>query len=274
MGQPRSNPYPALAASIGLHAAVLIAGLVAWPWLNPPVKLAQVVPVTLVTDDDQGSQKNAVEAPTPAPAATETPTPDAAPQAPAPQPTPLPVKAPTPAPAKPAPSKPAAAPTPAKTPPPAKPQKSLDLDALAASLATPTKANGGKTSSAQKGPNRAQTALKAQTSTGTGSVSSNGASASMVAELERMWIPDCDVAAVAQLNMTITFTLTANGQIVGGVAGVKSSGDTAGDDAARVASERAKRAVYSSTPFENLPRTDYGHPVSINFDARKACAQK
>ena len=43
-----SDRYPAYAASAGLHLIVLLAGVIAWPWMAP-TKIMTVTPVTLVT---------------------------------------------------------------------------------------------------------------------------------------------------------------------------------------------------------------------------------
>ena len=286
MSRARSSPLPALAGSIGLHGAVLVIALVAWPWLNPPAKLAQVVPVTIVTSNDQGSLMNAQQAPTPAPAAAENPTPDAAPQAPAPQPTPAPIKAPTPAPTPPKPAPPRPAPPPPPAPPrpapppkpaptqpaPTKPEKSLDLDALAASLTPQNHASGAQHSSAQRGPNRPQTAVKAQTANGIGAVESSGALASMTAELQRLWNPDCEVAGGGNLVITVTYRLGRSGRLLSDPV---SSVEGATDPVVKAASDRAKRAVFQAEPFENLPPDLYnGQKITVNFDAKKACAQK
>jgi outer membrane biosynthesis protein TonB len=245
-----------------------------------------VVPITLVSTQDQGSLKNAIQAPTPAPAATEAPVPDAAPQAAAPEPTPAPIKAPAPTPShaahpKPAPPPPPPKPNPApakRAPPPPpkpappKPDKTLDLDALAASLSPASHAAGAQRSSAQRGPNRPQTAVKAQTATGTGNVDSGGALASMAAELQRLWNPNCDVAGGGDLVITVTYHLGRNGRLL---ADPVSSAEGATDPLVKAASDRAKRAVFQAEPFENLPPDLYnGQKITVNFDAKKACAPK
>lgn len=261
----RDAPYPALAAALGLHVLVIGAGLIAWPWLRPP-PMPEVVPVTLVTSADKGSLANAAAAAQPTPASTEQPTPTAPPQAPAPQPQPQPVKAATPPPPQPAP-KPSPAPPPPK-PAPAKPEKSLDLDALAASLGATSHSSAQRQSSAMRGPNHQQTALKAQTSNGVGAVNATGASASMVAELQRLWIPDCQVKATASLNVTLVFSLDYRGVLRGGI---RSSADTANNPLLTIVSERAERAVQAGSPFHDLPASDYGHQITVNFDAKRAC---
>ena len=266
MARQRSAPLPALAASLGLHAAVIIAGLVAWPWLKP-AKAPEVVPVTLVTSDDAGSLANAVQAPTPSPATTENPTPDAPPQPAAPEPQPQPIKTPTPP--KPTPPKPTPTPVQTKAAPTPKPEKALDLDALAASLSAQTRSSGAKSSSAARGPSRPQTALKTQTSNGVGSINASGASASMVAALERLWNPDCQVKAAAGLNVTLTYTLRHDGGLLGGL--IKSSADNSANPILTIVSERAERAVRANAPFHDLPASDYGHAVTVTFDSKKAC---
>jgi outer membrane biosynthesis protein TonB len=272
MQRARSSPWAGLTASIVLHALVAILILVVLPLFNPPTKLPQMVAVTLVTSNDEDSLKSAVAAPTPAPAATETPTPDAPPQAPAPQPAPTPVRTPAPATPPPPRPQPTPAPTPRKPPPaPAKAEKPFSLDALAASLNAETRTSGGKKSSAMKGPNHPQTALKAQTGQGVGSAGSTGASASMVAELERLWNPNCEVSGGADVNIQVTFTLGPTGRIVGPVT---SSADQTSNPVVRAASDRAKRAVYQGMPWVNQPASDYGHPRVVNFNAKQACAQQ
>jgi outer membrane biosynthesis protein TonB len=282
--------------SVGLHAGLVIFVLFILPLLSKPIRLAQVVPVTLVTAQDEGSLRNAVEAPTPAPAATPEPVPDAPAQTAAPEPAPVPTpKPPPPRPVPPAPTPPKPAPTPKPTPtpakvapakpqpPPPKPQppkpqaaakadKSLDLDALAASLA-PSNAHaaGARQSSAAKGPAKPATAVKAQTAAGVGDVASTGALNSMAAELQRIWNPNCDVAGGSDANIRVSFRLASNGGVLGPV---ESSADGAGDPVIRAASERAKSAVNQAQPFRNLPPQLYGPKITVNFNAKQACAPR
>ena len=274
MARERSSQLPAMAGSVLLHAAVLLFGLVALPWLNRPLKMGDVVPVTLISAQNSGTLKNAVQSPQPSPATTPEPAPEAPPQAAAPQPAPTPM--PAPAPPKPAPPKPA--PTPPKPQPaPAKVQQaktdpSLDLDALAASLAPAVKRSAGaQKSAAAKGPPKPATAVQAQSTNGVGDVASTGALASMAAELQRIWNPNCDVSGGSDANIKVSFRLASNGRLIGLP---ESSAEGASDPVIRAASDRAKSAVGQASPFQNLPPQLYGPKITVNFNARQACAQR
>ena len=272
MARERSSQLPAAAGSVLLHAAVLLFGLVALPWLTHPLKMGEVVPVTLITSEDQGALKNAVEAPRPTPAATPDPTPDAPAQTAAPEPAPVPQPAPPPpkpSPPKPTPAPPKPTPTPAKAQP-AKPDKSLDLDALAKSLDPAKRSAGAQKSSAAKGPPKPATAVQAQATAGVGDVASTGALASMAAELQRIWNPNCDVSGGSDANIKVSFRLASNGRLIGEP---QSSAEGSGDPVMRAASDRAKSAVGQAAPFQNLPPQLYGPKITVNFNARQACGQ-
>ncbi|HEY2659335.1 MAG TPA: energy transducer TonB [Caulobacteraceae bacterium] len=276
MTRERSTPFPAIAGSVLLHAAIVLIGLYVLPWLTMPIKMGQVVPVTLISAKDEGSLKNAAEAPEPASATTPQPTPNASPQTAAPEPAPVPTPKPppkvapqppkpTPAPLKPIPAKP----TPTPKVQPTKPEKSLDLDALAASI-TPRSA-GARQSSAAKGPAKPATAVKAQTSNGVGDVASTGALNSMAAELQRIWNPNCDVTGGGDANIGVAFRLASNGRLIGQP---ESSAENATDPVIKAASDRAKSAVNQAAPYQNLPPQLYGPKITVNFNARQACAQR
>ena len=105
---PRSDLRPALAASVVLHLAIVIAALIAMR-NAPPVRMISVTPVTLVMSPgeanvraaEQAAERQAAAAPEPSP---EPPTPE--PPTPEP-PTPAPVETPAPEPqAEPAPAPP------------------------------------------------------------------------------------------------------------------------------------------------------------------------
>jgi protein TonB len=277
-----SDRYPALAASAALHAAVLISGLIAWPWLSKPIKIGEVVPVTLVTSADVSDMKQAVAAPTPAPAQTETPDVQAPLAATAPEPAPTPEPAPkavqppprpTPTPAKPAVSKPAPAMAKAASKPaPAKPTTStFDPDAVLASLAKPTKASGAPRSSAQRGPSRPAAAAQAHATTGAADTVSASALSSLTGELQRLWNPNCEVEGGSDVNIKVSFRLDSSGRLIGPPV---SSQAHASDPIVVSGSDRAVRAVYAGAPFDSLPRELYGQNISVNFNARQACANR
>jgi protein TonB len=282
---------PALVASAALHLAILTAGLIAWPWLNKPMKLGEVVPITLVTAQDASNIKPAIEAPTPAPAATEEPAPEATPLPPAPVEAPVPAPPPTvrtpPQPhpkvephpqaqAKPAPSptpKPVTPtkPTPTKPAPAKAAQPSFDPDALLASLDKPSKAAGARRSAAARGPARPETAVQARLAPGVGSAVSASALADLGTELQRLWNPNCDVRGGADVQIKVSFQLGPGGRLTGAP---EASGENSSDPVVKAASDRAKRAVFQGAPFDNLPQATYGQRITVNFNAKQFCANR
>jgi outer membrane biosynthesis protein TonB len=252
---------PALTASFLLHAAVFAALIVAWRYA-PDLKVGSAVPVTIVSSVPDADVRPAEQAPVEQAAATEQPVPDAPPQSAPPQAAPAPAPAPQPTPSKRTPAlKPA--PTPA-TASKAKPEKSLDLDALAASLSKASRT--AKPSSAVKGAARPETAQQARTTAGAGlsALAMNG----LQAELERRWNPNCEVEGGGDVQILVRFAIGAGGAVAGQVKSQIRGGATA---VSQAAAERAVRAVYAASPFRNLPPQSYGQSISVTFDAKKAC---
>ena len=178
MRQAQSRSILAPSLSIGLHALVLAAGIVAWPWLKTPVKLVSVTPVTVISTGPITDVSAAIQSETPLTAATEAPVPDAPPEV---QPAP---PVPTPTPLKPAMNQAASPPPQAKTVPIAKPtlpsptkpsvqtaSPGLDLDALANKVRAVTP-QPKRASSAAQGPNQSQTDLVMRPAAGAGHGSS------------------------------------------------------------------------------------------------------
>lgn len=200
MGRSRA---PALIGSVLLHALVIGAGFIVLPFAAKPFKMADAVPITIVSTAPPAPATAPTEAPLPTPETT--PAPEPAPQpAPAPAPPPAPIPKPTPAPAPPEP-KPAPTPKPAPAPTP-KPAKPLDLNALAESLpqAKPAPAKSAKAGAKSvdlaalaaslpkggaKGP--AQHAVAPVVSTAPLRPMSGDAFGAVTAKLIRLWNPNC-----------------------------------------------------------------------------------
>ncbi|MEY4250882.1 MAG: hypothetical protein RJA87_2515 [Pseudomonadota bacterium] len=279
-----SDRYPAYAASAGLHLIVLLAGVIAWPWMAP-TKIMTVTPVTLVTRAEVTDLRAADKAETVQEAAIETPVETAPPevvtpppQAPAkPQPTLKPVP-PKPVPAKPVPAlnldQLAASVTkakPQKTTPAAKPAPSLDLDALAASVGkSPSSA---KPSSAPKGATRAQTDLVARQAVGPGKGATVDQLAAISAKLGRLWNPNCGVEGSANVVVKIRLTLDPNGRLLRAVLVDEQRINGSGDSVLRAAATRALTAVARAAPYDELPSEDFANWRSfvVAFDARQQC---
>jgi outer membrane biosynthesis protein TonB len=298
MGRERTNFAPALLAAVGLHAAVLLAGLIAWPWINKPTPIGAATAVTLVAEPP-ALLRPAVQAPEPAPAAAPEPEPaPPTPPPPAPEPTPRP-PAPKPAPAPPTPPKPqpptpkptpappkpptpAPAPTPKPTPPapakpapktpPAKPaeKQGFDLAGLTASLDKTAKSDA-RHAGGVKGPLRAEAAPVARLDPGAAEAATNDAAAEVGSRLNRIWNKSCGVEGFRDIVIQVKFNLTPAGDLEGAPRVV--NGPAAPSPVWTAASDRALRAVSQAAPFRELPKQTYAQWRSFTavFDAKEAC---
>ena len=269
MSRESLERVPALAAAAGLHVGVLFLALLLNQWLNKPEPITQVTSVTLMTSADVAAARAAMQADQTQEASTP------APVLQAPEPPPAPVPAPIPTPAPPAPvqaAKPAPTPAAKASAKPTKAAPAMDFDALAKSLEANAKASGSKRSSAQTGPARQRTAVKASTSNGNTDAISAGALASLGAELQRLWTLDCDVAGRSDVTIKVAFRLGSNGNLNGKPEVLDQP--SAGDPIASAASDRAIRAVYAAQPMSNLPVALYGPRIVVNFNAKQACSQR
>ena len=244
MARERSEPYPALAASVLLHGLVLAAGLIAWPWLSKPIRMGDVTTVTLMTSADVANLRAAEQGVTPTDAATETPTPAAPAQAapPAPQPAPTP-----------APSKTPSAPARSTTPDPFFNDISQDL------------AGGGRPSPAQKGRNQPTTRPTPGTGVGNGRVATNADVEAVAAALNKIWVHRCDDLDDPRANVDVSFQVNADGYLVGRPE-AKPPGTAAADSAIR--------AVYKLNPFKDFPGLNGRFVPKVHFNAKEACAKR
>jgi outer membrane biosynthesis protein TonB len=271
------NRAPALAASLALHAAILLAAIIAWPWLHKPINVGEVVSVNLISSNDLADMRGAIAAPTPQQAATSEPVPQAAPQAPAPveAPTPLPMPTPpqpkaAPTPAKPLQTKPV--PTPSKTAKqtPAKPATpSFDPDAVLASLNQTNRSSGAHQSSARRGASQAQTAVQARLANGSSDAASASALNNIGAAIQKVWRPNCTIAGAADANITVSFILGPGGRLIGTP---KSSAENATDPVLAAFSQRAVSAIPHAAPFDGLPASLYNQQIELKFSGQAACA--
>jgi protein TonB len=269
--------------SLLLHTTVAVALLISWNF-SRDLKAGSVVPVTIVSHAPPSEDvKPAEQAPVEQTAQTEEPTPEAPPQSSPPVPTPkatapTPKPEPTPKPAPPTPApkptpklmpepKPVPAPAPAKPAPPAKPQKSLDLDALSASISSMAKSS--KPSSAAKGAARPETAPVARQTQGTGvsALAMNG----LVAQLRRHWHPNCEVEGARDVNILVTFSVGSGGQVDPGSANAHGS-ETSANPIVKAAAERAIRSVYEVGALKLIAPDFYGQRVNATFPGNEACS--
>jgi outer membrane biosynthesis protein TonB len=252
--------------SVLLHATVAVILMVSWNF-GRELKVGAVVPVKIVANAPETNLREAEQAPVEQQAATPEPQPaapaqsQAAPEPPKPVPPP-----PKPEVLPPTPKAAQAPPAPAKPQP--KPEKSLDLDALSASISKMAKAAPAKPSSAAKGPARPETAQQARPALGNGAASA-AAIQGLAEDLQRRWNPNCDVEGGRDVLVRVYFTIGSGGQVSGDVTPEIRSARGA---VAQAAANRAVSAVYAAAPFHNLPREFYGERISVNFNAREACS--
>ena len=277
----RSVGPASLAAALVLHIALFAAFMLA---VKPNViPTGAAVPITIVSDAPSEPAKAEI-APAPQAAQTEEPTPRAPPPEPAPPPRAAPAPS-RPTPPKPVPPRPAptARPTPkpvprpvakpVETPPPVKPARmakapastSLDLDALQLSLARSTHAAPPKASFAERGPARAQAAPRTAAAAGI----SREEQAGLSQLLNRLWNPNCSVEGGDAVLVSVSFTVGYDGRLTGRVnAGGRESSP---DPVVATAARRAIDAVHAAEPYQATYR---GAQFRINFDAKKACANR
>jgi protein TonB len=263
----RRETSPALLGSLLLHATFAALLIISWSF-SRNLKDGSVVPVTIVSSAPPSDDvRPAEQAPIEQSAATEAPVPTAPLEAtpPAPQPKPAPPP-PTPAPV-PKLVKPIPTPAPAKPAPPAKPEKSLDLDALSASISKMSKP--AKPSSAPKGPAHAETAPVARQTIGTGvsALAMNG----LVTQLRKHWHPNCEVEGARDVNIRVSFTIGSNGQVDPGSASAGAS-ETSANPVVKAAAERAVRSIYEVAALKLITPDFYGQRVTATFPGNEACS--
>ncbi|WP_269715953.1 energy transducer TonB [Caulobacter sp. NIBR2454] len=273
MARERSNRTPFLAGSLILHAAVIGSMFVSWPWMTKKMVVASV-PVTIVAEGPT-NVRPAVQGPEDLAAQTEDPQPDATPEPVAP-PAPVPEPAPpTPSPRpsqQPVPKKQTPAPAPQKPqqkPNQAKPKEdSFDLDALAASINKGRKPAGKPNSGAQRGPSRAETAVQARPAAGAATGMTASQLATLGAQLERLWNPNCEVEGGADVNLVVQATISSTGQLVGQP---RVTSGLTGNPITQAAATRAVSAFGRAAPF-SVPPGFRQQAISFRFNAKSACS--
>jgi outer membrane biosynthesis protein TonB len=278
--RPGDNLTPALAAAAALHLCLLVVLL----WRPaPPPSLGAAVPITIVSHAPTTDSRPAIKAPVEQTARTETPVlqakaPEPPPPPPPPQrPQPRAVEAPAPQP-RPAPAKiqakpmPSPKPQPKATPPQATPKTksrptpttdSFSLDSLQADVSRSLPKTRPHASFAARGPTRAETALLARVDAGKGVSQSDVAGLSQL--LTRLWNVNC--SADEAVVIPVKFAVGDDGRIVGRVDAKNL--DHAADGSISSAAQRAIDAVHKAAPYGPAFRNN---SFTVNFDARKACA--
>jgi len=268
----RESLAPALLAAAALHVGIFLL-VTFFPQSTPPIG-GTAVPITIISSAPTTDSRPAEAAPETQTAQTEAPVPQAKPPEPQPQPQPAPappapkappLKAAKPKPeVKPLPDKP----TPKPPPPTAKPAPdTFSLDKLAANIARTTKPSPPRPAFAARGPTRAETAPEARVDAGQGVSQSDIAGLSQL--LERLWNPNCDVAGADSVVVPVRFTVSFDGHVIGRI--TEGGRDTSSNPVLATAARRAIDAIHQAEPYAATYR---GQTFTVNFDAKKACANR
>jgi outer membrane biosynthesis protein TonB len=263
----RPSLAPALLAAAALHLGLFLLLLFA----DHPgdAGLGTAVPITLVTRGPTTDSRPAEASSVTQSAQTETPatTPDT--PTPPPPPPPRPER---PQPARTPPPKPRATPLPKSAPPKPVPPRlerpdTFSLDALAASIARTARGAPPRAGAASRGPARAETAPQARVDAGQGVSQSD--IAGLAELLQRLWNPNCDVEGGDKVIVSVRLVIDGEGRVASLTAQGPAAGS--GDPVVTTATRRARDAIRQAEPFAAPFR---GQTFPVNFDARKACAQR
>jgi outer membrane biosynthesis protein TonB len=254
---------PALVVAGLLHAALL--ALVLLVPSRAPKPIGSSVPINIVSSAPYTDSRPAVQAPQTEAAQAPQPVPAAKPQPPAPVPAPTPAFTET----KPQPVK-AERPVPATQPSlkPAQPAgKPFDFARLQQIIEQAKHNAGPQASSAKRGPARAETAPQARPDAGQGLSQSDLVGLQQL--LERLWNPNCDVAGGSSVKVKVRFLVGLNGDLLGPL----NDGDLehSSDPVVAAAARRALDAIHRAAPY-SAPY--YGQSITVNFDAKEACAKR
>jgi hypothetical protein len=221
------------------------------------------VPINIVSSAPFTDTRAAIQAPETESGAAPQPTPQAPPQPPAAEPAPPAFSPAAPPTAKNAKAVTAQAAKSASTPA----QPSFDMNRLQQIIASHQRAGGETASSAQRGPARPQTAPQARPDAGQGISISDQIGLQQL--LERLWNPNCDVAGGASVRLKVRFLVGLSGDLIGppNAGGLERASDPVVAAAARRALDAVREAAPYTPPY-------YGQTITVNFDAKEACAKR
>jgi len=261
---PHENRLPALIVAAAAHLGLLALLVFVVPSTAPMLPIGSSVPINIVSSQPYTDTRPAEQAPVTAPAAAPQPQPQAPPQPPAAEvaPTPSFSHVPTAAPktAKPVATQPSLHPTqPANA--------NVDWNRMQQIIDNAKRNAGAQASSAAKGPARVETAPQARPDAGQGISMSDQLGLQQL--LERLWNPNCDAPGGGAVKLKVKFIVGLSGRLLGApdVGGLENSGNPVMAAAAR----RAVDAVQEAAPFG---QPYYGQTITVNFDAKEACAKR
>ena len=256
----RDNRLPALVAAGALHLGVF-ALLFVFP-SRSALPIGSSVPINIISNAPFTDTRQAYQSPKTETAAAPEPQAQAPPQPPAPE-LATPQFSPTT-------SQAAKPPKPAATQPStqaAPPNPSLDWSHMQQIIEAARRSAGAQASSAARGPARAETAPEARPDAGQGLSMSDQLGLQQL--LERLWNPNCDAPGGSAVKLKVRFIVGLSGHLVGApnAGGLDSSSNAVMAAAARRALDAIREAEPYGAPY-------YGQTITVNFDAKEACAKR
>jgi len=143
----------------------------------------------------------------------------------------------------------------------------VDFSRLQQIIESARSPRGPAASSARPGPARAETAPQARPDAGHGLTQSDLAGLEQL--LERLWNPNCDVPGGSAVRLKVRFLVGLDGAVLGAPTVVANG--PADDPVVAAAERRANDAVQQASPYT---QQYYGRPITVNFDAKEACARR
>jgi outer membrane biosynthesis protein TonB len=245
-------------AAVALHLG-LFALLVFVPSKPSLLPVGSSVPINIVSSAQFTDTRPAVQAPETQTAAAPTPTPQGSPQPPAAELAP-PQFGPTASQStKPAATQPSTHAAPSSA--------SVDWSKMQQIIENARRSTGAQASSAARGQARAETAPQARPDAGQGLSMSDQLGLQQL--LERLWNPNCDAPGGSSVKLQVKFIVGLSGRLLGApnAGGQESSSDHVMAAAARRALDAVREAEPYGQPY-------YGQTITVNFDAKEACAKR
>ena len=257
---PRDNRLPALIGAAALHLG-LFALLVLSP-SRSTLPIGSSVPINIVSSAPVTNTRQAYQSPQTETAASPAPHPQAPPQPPAPElatPRFSPTSGQAAKPPKPAATQPSPAAAAAKP--------NVDWARMQQIIEAARRSTGAQASSAARGPARAETAPQARPDAGQGLSMSDQLGLQQL--LERLWNPNCDAPGGSAVKLKVKFIVGLSGDLVGApnAGGLDASPNPVMAAAARRALDAIREAEPYGAPY-------YGQTITVNFDAKEACAKR
>ena len=158
--------------------------------------------------------------------------------------------------------------SPRPRPQPSRPPSRSTSTACSRSSPAPSTTPAPQASSAQRGPARAETAPQARPTPAR--ASRRATSLGLQQLLERLWNPNCDVAGgdVGEAQGAASWSAST---ATCWVARTPAASRHSSDPVVAAAARRALDAVHEAAPYAE---PYYGQTITVNFDAKKACARR